>query len=210
MKGYYMTKHFWQRMSLGGLALFAVGSPTRRRIKRQQSLVMLIALWTGAVAADYLINPGDQLIVSVWKEQDLSMDVLVRPDGKFSFPLAGDIQAAGHGAEEIRKELKKHIDPFIQEASVTVMVKDAKGSLAYVVGKVNHPGPVPMLGDLDVMQALSFAGGTAQFAKVKDIVILRRTDGKQSAIKFNYDAIQDGEKLEQNIVLQPGDVVVVP
>ncbi|MBI2799532.1 MAG: polysaccharide biosynthesis/export family protein [Gammaproteobacteria bacterium] len=159
---------------------------------------------------DYLINPGDLLIVTVWKEEDLTMDALVRPDGKFSFPLAGDIQASGHTVEDVRKELKKHIDTFIPDAVVTVLVKEIRGNTAYVVGKVTKPGPVPIVGTLDVMQALSFAGGTAQFAKLKDIIILRRSGTAQSALKFNYDAVQDGERLEENIVLQPGDVVVVP
>ena len=159
---------------------------------------------------DYFINPGDLLIVTVWKEQDLTMEALVRPDGKFSFPLAGDIQASGHTVEDVRQELKKHIDTFIPDAVVTVLVKEIRGNTAYVVGKVNKPGPVPIVGTLDVMQALSFAGGTAQFAKLKDIIILRRAGGAQTALKFNYDKVQDGEGLEQNVVLQPGDVVVVP
>ena len=159
---------------------------------------------------DYLINPGDLLIVTVWKEQDLTMEALVRPDGKFSFPLAGDIQASGHSIEEVRQQLKKRIDAYISDAAVTVMVKQISGNSAYVVGKVNHPGPVLMVGELDVMQALSFAGGAAQFAKLKDIIILRREGGKQAALKFNYDKVQDGEGLEQNVLLHPGDVVVVP
>lgn len=179
--------------------------------------ITTMALLLGAVppsraeeGKNYLINPGDNLIVTVWKEPDLTMEVLVRPDGKFSFPLAGDIQASGHAIEDVRLELKKHIDTYIPDAVVTVMVKETKGNVAYVVGKVTRPGPVPMVQDVTVMQALSFAGGTAQFAKLKDILVIRNSGGSQTAIPFNYDDILDGEGLEQNVLLQPGDVVVVP
>jgi polysaccharide biosynthesis/export protein len=159
---------------------------------------------------EYLVNPGDILIVTVWKEADLSMQVLVRPDGKFSFPLAGDVQASGHSIEAIRAELKKRIDTFVPDAVITVMVKETLGNLVYVVGKVLRPGPIPMLRQLNVMQALSSAGGAAQFAKLGDILILRSSGSAQSAIPFNYNDILDGEGLEQNVLLQPGDVVVVP
>ena len=100
MKGYPMTKHFWPRFILGSLALLIAGS----------------------AAADYLINPGDLLLVSVWKEQDLSMEALVRPDGKFSFPLAGDIDAAGHSVEEVRQSLVKKIEGFIPDVVATVIL----------------------------------------------------------------------------------------
>ncbi len=187
-------------------------------MKNAIKLLSLIATLTGALgmataqAADgeYLINPGDLLIVTVWKEPDLTMDALVRPDGKFSFPLAGDIQASGHSVEEVRQEIKKRIDTYIPDAVVTVLMKETRGNVAYVVGKVTRPGPVPMVQNTTVMQALSYAGGTAQFAKLKDILVIRHAGGSQSALPFNYDAILDGEGLDQNMVLQPGDVVVVP
>ncbi len=179
------------------------------------SYVFLVCLLLPGVsradgAKDYLINPGDILFVTVWKEVDLTMEVLVRPDGRFSFPLAGDIQASGHSVEEVRRALKKHIDTYIPDAVITVLVKQTTGNIAYVVGKVNRPGPVPMVQDVTVMQALSFAGGTAQFAKLQDIIVIRNSGGTQTAIPFNYDDIVDGEGLEQNVLLQPGDVVVVP
>ena len=188
MKGYPMTKHFWPRTILGSLALLLAAN----------------------AAADYLINPGDLLIVSVWKEQDLSMETLVRPDGKFSFPLAGDIDAAGHSVEEVRQALIKKIEGFIPDVVATVMIKNQEGNKAFVVGKVNRPGPILMTAETNVMQALSIAGGTAQFAAIKKIKILRGQGKGQTAIPFNYDDVEDGEKLEQNVTLQPGDVVVVP
>lgn len=161
-------------------------------------------------SADYQIKPGDTLIVSVWKEPDLTMEVLVRPDGKFSFPLAGDVDAKGKAVEEVRKDLISKIESYIPDVAATVMVKSIEGNKAYVVGKVQRPGPILMTDETNVMQALSIAGGTVQFADLKDIVILRGQGSTQSAIPFNYDQVGDGKSLEQNIVLQPGDVVVVP
>jgi len=161
-------------------------------------------------SSDYEIKPGDTLIVSVWKEPDLTMEVLVRPDGKFSFPLAGDIDARGKAVEEVRKDLVSKIESYIPDVAATVMLKSMEGNKAYVVGKVLKPGPIIMNSETNVMQALSWAGGTAQFAGLSKIVILRGQGGNQSAIPFNYNQVEDGKNLKQNIVLQPGDVVVVP
>ena len=169
-----------------------------------------LALAGPVLAADYLLRPGDILQVSVWHEAELNAEVLVRPDGKFSFPLAGEITAAGRSPSQVREELVKKIDEFIPDAVATVMVKEIAGNKAFVVGKVTRPGPIPMTEDTNVMQALSMAGGTAQFAGLKEIVILRGQAGNQTAIPFNYDEVERGKGLEQNIVLQPGDVVVVP
>ena len=160
--------------------------------------------------SDYLIKPGDTLIVSVWKEPDLTMEVLVRPDGKFSFPLAGDVQASGKAVEAVRTDLVSKIESYIPDVAATVMLKSMDGNKAYVVGKVLKPGPIIMNSETNVMQALSWAGGTAQFAGLSSIVILRGQGGNQSAIPFNYNQVEDGKNLEQNIVLQPGVVVVVP
>lgn len=159
---------------------------------------------------DYQIKPGDTLIVSVWKEPDLTMEVLVRPDGKFSFPLAGDVDARGKSVEEVRTALVGKIESYIPDVAATVMLKSMEGNKAYVVGKVLKPGPIIMNSETNVMQALSWAGGTAQFAGLSKIVILRGQGGSQTAIPFNYNQVEDGKALEQNIVLQPGDVVVVP
>lgn len=187
--------------------------PLRQLLASTVLLLCLSGLSIGAVAddkADYSIKPGDLLIVTVWKEQDLTMEVLVRPDGKFSFPLAGDVAASGRSVEQVRQDVIAKISSFIPDVVATVMVKSFDGNRAYVVGKVLKPGPILMVDETNVMQALSIAGGTAQFAGLKNIKILRGQGGSQSAIPFNYDQVEDGENLEQNIVLQPGDVVVVP
>ncbi len=177
-------------------------------------ILLLLVLCGGAPAmatdTDYALKPGDILTVSVWKEQDLAQEVLVRPDGKFSFPLAGDIDARGRSVEQVRGEIVKRLEKYIPDPVVAVAVKQIQGNKLYVLGKVSRPGEFIMNSDTDVMQALSMAGGTTTFAGLNRIKILRRVDGKQIAIPFHYADVEDGEHLEQNIILQSGDVVVVP
>jgi polysaccharide export outer membrane protein len=159
---------------------------------------------------DYTLQPGDVLQVSVWKEADLQGEFLIRPDGGFSFPLVGDIKAAGKTVVGLRKELSKRIQRYVPDAVVNVSLRQPQGHRIYVVGKVNRPGEYLAMRPLDVMQALSMAGGTTPFAATNRIKVLRRADGKQTAIPFRYSDVEDGDDLGQNIVLQGGDVVVVP
>lgn len=163
-----------------------------------------------ALAQRYGLKPGDMLEISVWREADMSRDVLVRPDGGISFPLAGDLQVAGRSVEDVRAELNMRLRRFISEPEVAVAVKQTGGNTFYVIGKVNKPGEFTMRGSVDVMQALSMAGGTATFAQLGDIKILRRTGDRQESIAFRYGDVEGGRRLEQNIVLKSGDVVVVP
>lgn len=159
----------------------------------------------------YEILPGDVMQISVWKEEDLAREVLVRPDGGISFPLAGDINTDGKTAVEVREEIIGKLEKYISEPEVNVAVLQTQGNKAYVVGKVARPGPVLMDQAVSVIQALAVAGGTTTFAKLKKILILRRdANGNEEAIPFDYTKIQRGEELESNIILQQGDVVVVP
>lgn len=158
----------------------------------------------------YLIKPGDTLLVSVWKEADLQQEVLIRPDGGFSFPLAGDISAAGKTVDDIASLLAQRLERYIPETVVTVAVTAIDGNKIYVIGQVNNPGAFVMNPRVDVMQALSMAGGTTPFAELNDIVILRRSTGGQTALEFRYGDVERGRNLAQNIMLQSGDVVVVP
>jgi polysaccharide export outer membrane protein len=159
---------------------------------------------------DYKINPGDIISVSVWREEDLQREVLIRPDGKFSFPLAGDINAKGKSVEQVRQLLAKKLSRFIPDLVVSVAVLAINGNKVYVIGQVNRPGDIPVNPNIDIMQALSIAGGTNPFAQVNDISILRRTENGLISIPFRYGDIEKGKRLEQNIVLKAGDVVVVP
>lgn len=159
---------------------------------------------------DYRVNPGDTLEISVWKEEDLQREVLVRPDGGMSFPLAGEIQAEGKTVAQIRADLESRLSRYIPDLVLTVTVTDVSGNRVFVVGQVEKPGVFIMNPDLDVMQALSLAGGTTPFASLDDIKILRRQGAQRTAIRFDFTQVSRGRSLEQNIVLQSGDVVVVP
>jgi polysaccharide export outer membrane protein len=164
-----------------------------------------------AVPAGYPVQPGDILLISVWKEPELQRETLVRPDGGFSIPLAGEVRAQGRPVAEIEQEIASRIARYIPEPVVTVSVLKVQGNKVHVVGKVARPGEYVMSASTDVMQALSMAGGTTPFASLNSILILRRgVDGTQTAIPFRYGDVEDGENLEQNILLQSGDVVVVP
>jgi len=172
-----------------------------------------VSAQTSGTAPDrlaYTVNPGDILSISVWKEEDLQRQVIVRPDGVFSFPLAGDIQAEGKSIEQIRRTVEERLEKFIPDAVVTIAAEGLAGNRVYVIGQVNRPGEFQAGGQVDVMQALSMGGGTTTFAQISDIKILRRVNGILIAIPFNYKDIEKGKRLNQNILLKPGDVVVVP
>ena len=166
----------------------------------------------GKAEADYFVQPGDILEVSVWNEPELQKEVLVRPDGKISFPLTqGDIQAAGRSVDALREEITQRLIRYIPDSVVTVSVKQILGNKVYVIGQVNNPGVFVMNPRIDVLQALSMAGGGTAFAALNDIRILRRSaDGEQQAVRFQYGDVIKGNKLDQNIMLRSGDVVVVP
>ncbi|HEU4618306.1 MAG TPA: polysaccharide biosynthesis/export family protein [Gammaproteobacteria bacterium] len=158
----------------------------------------------------YQVQPGDLLHVSVWKEEGLDLDVLVRPDGGFSFPLAGDVSAAGKTVEQLRQEITQRLQRYIPGLVVTVAVKEINGNKIYVIGQVNKAGEFVVNPRVDVMQALSIAGGMTAFAATNNIFVLRRENGRQVALPFSYNDVVRGKNLDQNILLQSGDVVVVP
>lgn len=172
---------------------------------------------TAAVAQDssgsdesYKVLPGDSLRISVWKEEDLQLDVLVRPDSAFSFPLAGDISTKNRSTLELQDELAQRLSRYISDPVVTVSVSDVLGNKIYVIGQVNEPGVFVVNPQVDVLQALSMAGGTTPFADLNSIKILRRSGTTQNAISFRYDEVIKGKNLQQNIMLHSGDVVIVP
>ena len=158
----------------------------------------------------YTVKPGDVLSISVWKEPDLQGPVLVRPDGSFSFPLAGQMDARGKTVADLQSLVTEKLRKYISDPVVTVSVQEVKGNKVYVLGQVNKPGEFIVNPRVDVMQALSMAGGTTPFAALGEIVILRRSDAGQQALPFRYADVSRGRNLNQNIVLQAGDVVVVP
>ena len=158
----------------------------------------------------YTVKPGDTLQVAVWKEPDLQGPVLVTPDGAFSFPLVGQIDARGKTVTQLQQTITERLAKYISDPVVTVSVTDIKGNKVFVIGQVNKPGEFIVNPRVDVMQALSMAGGTTAFASLGDIKILRRNAGKQEALRFDYNSVVRGKDLDQNIELRSGDVVVVP
>ena len=180
------------------LMLFGFGALTAGRAESQ------------AVEADYKLHAGDKIAVSVWKEVDLQRPVIIRPDGKFSFPLTGEIQAAGRTADQVRIDIEGRLQKYIPEPVVTVSVEEVAGSRVFVIGQVPKPGMFVMNPLLSVLQALALAGGTTPFAKLDGIIILRGSGTSQTAIPFRFSQVTEGKSLGQNIILESGDVVVVP
>jgi len=158
----------------------------------------------------YQIKPGDVLSVSVWGEEELRGTALVTPDGSFSFPLVGHVNARGLTAEQVQDIVRQRLLTYLSEPVVTISLQEIHGNTIYVIGQVNNPGEFVMKHAIDVMQALSMAGGTTPFASLNDILILRRREVDQVALEFRYSDVVRGRRLEQNIRLQSGDVVVVP
>jgi polysaccharide export outer membrane protein len=158
----------------------------------------------------YRIGPEDQLEISVWKEEGLKKETVVRPDGAFSFPLIGDVQAAGRTVAEVRDEIGKRLARYIPEPTVSVLVLRVASNKIYVIGRVNKPGDFAVGRYIDVLQALALAGGLTPFADEHKIKVIRKQDGKDVVLPFDFAAVSRGEALEQNIRLQGGDVIVVP
>ena len=187
-----------------------------RRFAHFAGLVLTLAFTAQPTLAEtpptdaYLVEPGDTLEISVWREEGLEKQAIVRPDGGLSFPLVGNVQASGKSIEQLQTEVAEKLKRYIPDPSVTVAAVKLDGSIVYVIGKVAKPGVFPLGGRVDVVQALSMAGGMTPYAAANKVRILRREGGKQTAIDFAYGDIEKGENLEQNILLQAGDVVVVP
>jgi len=158
----------------------------------------------------YLLNAGDVLDISVWKEETLQKTVVVLPDGMISFPLAGEQQAAGKSVSELEVVLKESLTEFISEPLVTVVVANVSGNTVHILGKVQSPGSFVMNQRLSVMQALSLAGGLSPYAEENNIIVLRQQDSNQKVIPVNYADIKEGDDVSTNIILKSGDVIVIP
>jgi polysaccharide biosynthesis/export protein len=158
----------------------------------------------------YRLGAEDVMLISVWKDEHLTREVVVRPDGMFSFPLVGDSLAQDRTVEEIRADLVKRLTKYIPNPNVSVSVTKVLSYKIYVVGRVNKPGEYLIGHYTDVLQALSLAGGLTPFAAENDIKVIRRVKGEKEVFLFRYGDMRKGNDLEQNILLQRGDVVMVP
>ena len=157
----------------------------------------------------FVIGIGDVLSVTFWREQALSGDVVVRPDGKISLPLLNDVQAAGLTPEQLAQSLASVAVKFVDEPDVAVIVKEIHSRKVFLVGQVATPGAVPLDGDMNVLQLIAVGGGLLEYADKKDIVVIRTANKQETRFKFNYEDVLKGKNRKQNILLQPGDTVVV-
>jgi len=172
-------------------------------------LILVMSPGVYAQDLDYKIGPGDVLHISVWKNADLTRQVVVLPDGQIHFPLVKELTAAGQSVKELEKMLVEKLTKFVPEPDLSIDVAQVNSMMIYVIGKVNAPGRFAMNTRIDVLQALAVAGGLNPFAKEKEIGVFRKIDGKTTIFNFNYKEVSEGNNLKQNILLERGDVIVV-
>jgi len=189
---------FASRLLAGAILLVAaVANPARAQTQQAQP--------------DYKLHPGDKLIVGVYDDPKLlPQEVTVTPDGKIAYPMVGEIVAGGKTVEQLRLELGAKLKKYIADPIPVVSVTDVKGNVVYVLGQVNKPGSITMNPTINVLQALSIAGGGNPYAKMDSIIVIRSTATGQRVIPFRYGQVSAGKDLEQNVQLESGDVVVVP
>jgi len=197
------------------LVISAAGQDTSKKEKENKAMA------AGAANVDeqkpraatddpnYVIGPEDILDINVWKEPDISRVVPVRPDGKISLPLLHDVQAAGLTPKQLGSQVTESLKKFLTDPQVTVIVTAINSRRFYILGEVGRPGAYPLLTNMTVLQALSSAG-FSQFANLKKIYVMRTENGKQVKYPFNYKQVLSGQDTQQNILLRPGDTIVVP
>ena len=164
------------------------------------------------VPPEYVIGPQDVLGINFWRDTDMTGDVTVRPDGRITLPLIGDLQAAGMSPEALKKKIEAAAAPlFKEQPTITVVVRTINSRKVFITGNVTNPGAHVLTGPLTVMQLISLAGGVTEFGKKNKITVIRtEANGKQVVMPFNYEDVSKGRNIAQNIILQPGDTVVVP
>lgn len=174
-----------------------------------------LAVWSASATADektvpYLLSPGDVMLVSVWREENLQQEVRVLPDGSITFPLAGRIEVAGLDSTTVAQNIAARLEEYLPDPTVSVVITGIEGNLVYVLGKVTRPGPVVMAGPTSVLQALSMSGGLDKFADKDAIKIVRRKGQTQEVVPVRYSQLISGHDMSSNIQLQAGDTLVVP
>lgn len=198
---------FFIMLSLVGPTVSAQGSAEAKKSDTAKSEVPAPA---PTMDAEYKIGPQDVLRIDVWKEPEISRTIPVRPDGKISLPLLNDVQATGLTPMQLAGSIRDGLTKFISGPQVTVTVTEINSRRVFLTGEVARPGALALLPNMTVLQALSSGGGFTQFAKLKNIYVLRIESGKQVKHPFNYKEVVKGKNQEENIPLQAGDVIVVP
>ena len=173
------------------------------------TLIVTFAPVFCAMAEPYKIGPGDVLDISVWKNPELTRQLVVLPDGTIHFPLVKEIMAQGLSVAQLEIKIKEKLEKYVPDPVLTISIVQVNTMVLYVTGKVNNPGRFVMHTNIDVLQALSLAGGLNPFARQKQVGIFRKHGKKTIIYNFNYKEVCEGKNLEQNIMLEPGDVIVV-
>jgi polysaccharide biosynthesis/export protein len=163
-----------------------------------------------ALPRDYVIGPQDVLSIVFWKDQELSTDVVVRPDGMISLPLLQDVKAAGYTPEQLTTVLEDAASKYINRPNATVIVKEINSRQVFILGQVAKPGSFPLTSDTSVLQLIAMAGDVLEYAKSKKVVIVRKDESGERRFPFNYKDVVAGKHTDQNIMLRPGDTVIVP
>ena len=158
----------------------------------------------------YLIGPEDVLTIVVWREKDMSTDAVVRPDGLISIPLLNDLQAAGLTPDQLKASIEKLASKLMAEPNATVIVKAINSRKVHIVGNVIKGGTFPLTGEMTVLQLIAQAGGLQEWADSKHITVMRKENGKDILLKFNYKDVVKSKNLQQNVLLKPGDTIIVP
>ncbi len=198
------------------LATAPVAAQTAKPVPAAQSVPPTAAAAVAPRTTDpvvppgYLIGADDVLSIVFWKDKDMSAEAQVRPDGRIALPLINDVQAAGLTPEQLREKITEESKKYMEDANVTVVVREINSRKAFITGEITKPGPYPLTSPTTVLQLISLAGGLREYADSKKIVIMRTVNGKQTSLKFNYKDVVSGKNLTQNIELKPGDTVVVP
>jgi polysaccharide export outer membrane protein len=185
--------------------------PPPQTAKPQPAPGLAAAGASATLPADYVIGPEDVIGVMFWREAEMSGDVTVRPDGMITLPLLGDIRAAGLKPEALGAQVQKAAGKFLTDANATVVVRQINSRKVFVIGEVRTPGQYPLVAPRTILQILALAGGVSEYADSENITIVRtEANGTTRTLKFNYKDVTKGKKLEQNILLQPGDTITVP
>jgi len=206
--------------NIASVIVLAIAAPVFAQA--QKPAVSAQSMPTAAVAAaaprptdpvvppGYVIGTDDVLSIVYWKDKDMSSEAQVRPDGRIALPLINDVQAAGLTPEQLREKLTEESKKFMEDASITVVVRQINSRKAFITGEIYKPGTYPLTSPTTVMQLIAMAGGLREYANAKKIVIMRSENGNQKSLPFNYKDIVEGKNLQQNIELKPGDTVIVP
>jgi polysaccharide biosynthesis/export protein len=217
----HTSKKPWIGLAVFALAILIPGSaPAQQSSDKAQKADQVLSARSGTVPksvplsvtpdANYVIGPEDLLDISVWKEPDLTRTVPVRPDGKISLPLLNDVQAAGETPTQLAAHVTESLKRYVTDPQVTVVVTAINSQHIYLLGEVTRAGAYPLLPGMTVLQALSTAGGLTQYARLQKIYVLRKGEGGQTKLPFNYKEFLKGRNSEQNVALKVGDTIVVP